>query len=165
MNEDAIAQYIADTFDGVDVVVASRESGAPEVAWGDTFFFYNPDPTLPPNRRLPFATIVTKDYGEFDRASDLNRPGVFRLNIGVSKQTYRSLFGSQTSPSGAGDRAESGYDFAALDRVLPHPVYAPQSWVCLLNPSVATFQAVVRPLLDEAYDLAVSRNTRRMARE
>ena len=38
MDEASIAQYIATTFAGVDVVVASQEGGAPEVAWGDTFF-------------------------------------------------------------------------------------------------------------------------------
>jgi hypothetical protein len=42
MNEASITQYIADTFDGVDVVVASRDAGSPEVAWGDTFFSYDP---------------------------------------------------------------------------------------------------------------------------
>ena len=85
MDEASITRYIADTFAGVDVVVASCETGAPEVAWGDTFFSYDPDRDLEPKHRLPFATIVTKDYGDFDRASNLNRPGVFRLNIGVSK--------------------------------------------------------------------------------
>jgi len=38
MDEASITQYITDTFDGTDVDVASRESGAPEVAWGDSFF-------------------------------------------------------------------------------------------------------------------------------
>ncbi|HEX5502790.1 MAG TPA: DUF6194 family protein, partial [Thermomicrobiales bacterium] len=46
------------------------------------------------------------------------------------------------------------------DRLLPHPVYAPQSWVCVLNPSDETFQTV-RPLLAEAYDQAVNRHTAR----
>src|SRR5262249_44735755 len=87
VDEVSITRYITDTFDGVDVVVASRETGAPEVAWGDTFFSYDPDRDLEPKHRMPFATIVTKDYGDFDRASNLNRPGVFRLNIGVSKDT------------------------------------------------------------------------------
>jgi hypothetical protein len=95
MNEASITRYITDTLDGVDVVVASREAGSPELAWGDTFFSYDPGRQLPPARRFPFATIVTKDYGEFDCASQLDRPGVFRLNIGVSKETYRSLFGPQ----------------------------------------------------------------------
>ena len=100
MDEASITRYIADAFAGVDVVVASREAGSPEVAWGDTFFIYDPDRDLEPKHRFPFATIVTKDYGDFDRASNLNRPGVFRLNIGVSKDTYRSLFGPQPPPPG-----------------------------------------------------------------
>jgi hypothetical protein len=164
MDEASITQYICDTFDGVDIVVASREAGSPEVAWGDTFFSYDPGRQLPPARRFPFATIVTKDYGDFDRASRLERPGVFRLNIGLSKETYRSLFGPQPSPPPAGSAVETGHDFTALDQLLPHPVYAPMSWVCVLSPSAATFEAV-RPLLAEAYQLAVSRYGKRETRE
>jgi Family of unknown function (DUF6194) len=150
MNESEITQYIANTFAGVDVVVASKESGAPEIAWGDTFFSYDPNRNLPPQRRFPFATIVTKDYGEFDNASNLNRPGVFRLNIGVSKETYQRLFGSPPSD----DDAAATYDFTALDRLMPHPIYGPQSWICVLNPSATTFEAV-KPLLAEAYERSV----------
>src|SRR5262249_50399911 len=113
---------------------------------------------------FPFATIVTKDYGDFDCASQINRPGVFRLNIGVSKETYRSLFGPQPPPPPAGSTVATGHDFAALDQLLPHPVYSPQSWVCVLNPSAATFEAV-RPQLAEAYQLAVSRYGKLEARE
>jgi hypothetical protein len=151
MDESAITQYITDTFDGLDVVAAP----------GVTFFFYDPGRTLPPDRRLPFATLVTSD--EFDSASHLNRPSVFRLNLGVSSKTYRSLFGPQPSPPADAGVVETGHDFSALDQVLPHPVYAPMSWVCVLNPSDETFQAV-RPLLAEAYDLAVRRHARRATR-
>ena len=165
MDEAAIIHYITDTFAGADFLIASRESGAPEIAWGDTFFFYYPDRSLPPDQRFPFATIVTKDYGDFDRASLLDRPGVFRLNIGVGKDTYRALFGPQSSAPGAAGGVETSHDFAALDRLLPHPVYGQQSWVCILSPSTATFETVVQPLLAEAYDLAVSRHARRTARE
>ncbi len=164
MDEASITHYLTDTFAGVGVVVASQDAGSPEVAWGDSFFSYDPDRTLPPDRRFPFATIVTKDYGDFDAASNLNRPGVFRLNIGISRETYRTLFGAKTSPPSAGDVADSGYDFTALDRILPHPVYGRQYWVCVLNPSAATFQAVVQPLLAEAYALAVRKGTKRVAR-
>ena len=153
MDEASITRYIADTFAGVDVV-HPEASGGPEIAWGDTFFIYDPGRDLEPKHRFPFATIVTKDYGDFDRASDLNRPGVFRLNIGVSKDTYRSLFGPQPSPPGAAGVVDTGHDFTALDQIMPHPVYAHLSWVCVLNPSEATFQAV-RPLLAEAYDRSV----------
>jgi hypothetical protein len=159
MDEASITQYITDTFAGVDVD-KPETSGGPEIAWGDTFFIYDPHGNLEPQRRFPFATIVTKDYGDFDRASNLNRPGVFRLNIGVSKETYRSLFGQQPAPPAATGMVDTGHDFTVLDQLLPHPVYAPQSWVCVLNPSDAIFQKL-RPLLAEAYDLAVSRYTRR----
>jgi hypothetical protein len=160
MDEAAITRYITDTFTGVDVVVGSREAGSPEVAWGDSFFSYDPDRNLPPAHRFPFATIVTKDYGDFDCASQLNRPGVFRLNIGVSKEMYRSLFGPQPPSPASGGAVATGHDFTALDQIMPHPVYAPQSWVCVLNPSAATFEAV-RPLLADAYQLAVSRHAKR----
>jgi hypothetical protein len=131
MDEASITQYIRDTFAGVDVLVAS----------GATFFFYDP------TRMFPFATIVNTD--EHDTASDLNSPSVFRLNIGVSKQTYGTLFGS----------ADASHDFTALDRLMPHPVYGKMYWVCVLNPSAETFQAV-RPLLAEAYELAVRKQAK-----
>jgi Family of unknown function (DUF6194) len=149
MDEASVTQYIATTFAGVDVVVASQELGAPEVSWGDTFFIHDPDRTLDAARRFPFATIVTKDYGDFDNASDLNRPGVFRLNIGIGKETYKSLFD-----------AGRDHDFAALDQLMPHPVYGRNHWVCVLNPSDSTFETL-KPLLAEAHGIAVGRNTRR----
>lgn len=152
MDHDSIIQYISNTFDGVDIVVASQEAGSPEIAWGDVFF------SCDPNRMFPFATIVTKDYPG-DNASNLNRPSVFRLNIGVSRETYRSLFGSQASSSGADGGVDGSYDFAALDQLLPHPVYGRMNWVCVLNPSDATSQSL-RPLLREAYDLSVRRHTK-----
>src|SRR5690348_3049298 len=71
MNESEISQYITETFESVDVVVAS----------GDSFFFYNPDRSVAPDHRFMFATIVTSDIN--DQFSDLNRPSVFRLNIGI----------------------------------------------------------------------------------
>ena len=137
MDEAGITRYIETTFAGVDIVVASKENGAPEVAWGDSFFIYDPDRNLPEPKRFPFATIVTQDYGDFDNASNLNRPGVFRLNVGVSKETFARLFG-----------AEGEHDFTELDRLMPHPVYGANHFVCVLNPSDSTFESVT-PLLKE----------------
>jgi hypothetical protein len=148
MEEAAITRYIQTSFAGVDPLVGSEEAGSPEVAWGDTFFIYDPERSLEGSRQFPFATIVTKDYGEFDNASNLDRPGVFRLNIGVGGETYLSLFGT-----------DAEHDYTALDRLMPHPVYGRNHWVCVLNPSDATF-AAVEPLLREAYDRAVERYVR-----
>jgi hypothetical protein len=149
LDEAGITRYIASTFAGVDIDVASKESDAPEIAWGDTFFIYDPDRNLDGARRFPFATIVTKDYGDFDNASKLDRPGVFRLNVGVSKETFAKLFA-------AGDE----HDFTQLDHLMPHPVYGRNHFVCVLNPSDSTFQAIA-PLLKEAYEIAVGRVTSR----
>lgn len=145
MDERQITEYIRNSLVGVDVVVASKENGAPEMAWGDSFFIYDPNRDLDEPHRFPFATIVTQDYGGFDELSDLDRPGVFRLNIGVSKETYASLF------PGDGE-----HDFAALDRLMPHPVYGRNHFVCVLNPSEATFESV-KPLLTEAHQIAIRR--------
>jgi hypothetical protein len=64
MDEAAIRAFVSATYPGVNVDVASRESGAPEIAWGDTFFIYDPERSLEGARRFPFATIVIKDYGD-----------------------------------------------------------------------------------------------------
>ncbi len=157
VNEAQISRYITETFEGVDVVVAS----------GDSFFFYNPDSNLPPDHRFPFVTIVTSDI--YDQFSNLNRPSAFRLNIGIGKQTFRSLFGEPLRPSGRDSAAirgdpSSDYDFTALDQLMPHPVYGRMYWVCVLNPSDETFETKVRPRLTEAYELAVSKYKRQVAR-
>lgn len=153
MDEAAITRYIATALPGVDVVVASREGGAPEIAWGDSFFIYDPERNLDDAYRFPFATIVTKDYGDFDNASNLDRPGVYRLNIGVSKETFAKLF-----------RHESDHDFAALDRLMPHPVYGRNHFVCVLNPSEPTFESI-KPLLEEAHAIAMGRVVSRKSRK
>ena len=152
MDQSDIRAFVAANYPGVDVQIASAENGAPEIAWGDTFFIHDPERNLADTRRFPFATIVTKDYGEFDDKSNLNREGVFRLNIGVSKKTFTSLFPN-----------DGEHDFTALDVLMPHPVYAVNQWVSVLNPSDATF-AELRPLLDEAYEIAVRRNRDRTPR-
>ena len=152
MDQDAIIQYVTDTFTGLDILRPTDGPGA-----GDTFFFYDPQHDLDPKRRMPFATMVTKDYGDFDNTSNLNRPDVFRLNIGVSRDTFRALFGYAP---GEDTTQSANYDFAILDRLMPHPVYAPQSFVCVLNPSPETFE-VVKPLLAEAYSIVATRHARR----
>ena len=147
MDSSSIAKYIVGTFADI----------RPVAAWGETSFFYNPGRKLP--RGIYFATIKDKD-GDNDCASNLQRPGVYRLNIGISKQTYRALFGPQPARPAAGGVVGTGHDFTVLDQLLPHPVYGWMSWVSVLNPSVTTFDTV-KPLLSEAYDLAVGKFAKR----
>ena len=63
---------------------------------------------------------------------------------------------------GLGSGSAATWDFAELDVVMPHPVYGRMHWVCVLNPSEATFETV-KPLLSEAYDLNVARTVKRGA--
>lgn len=151
MTESEITELVR-SLGGVDVVVASAEIGAPEAAWGDSFFFYDPDGPTPDDQRFPFATIVVHDYDGFDTASDLNRPGVFRLNMWVARATFRELFGDLPGPSDV--------DFTALDQLMPHPVYARQSWVSIINPGDAS-RPQVAALLADAHAGAVERYGKR----
>lgn len=156
MDQDAIIQYVTDTFTGIELLRPTDGPGA-----GDTFIYCVPDGNFDPAHQMPFATIVTKDYGDFDNSSNLDRPGVCRLNIGVSRETFRALVGY---PPDEFTVNSSRYDFATLDRLMPHPAYAAQSWVCVLNPSPATFEAV-KPLLAEAYSRAAQLAARHARRQ
>jgi hypothetical protein len=129
---------------GVPASSPQATSGAPGlVRNGDT----------PADRRMPFATIVTKDYDGFDTASNLNRPGVFRLNIAVGRTAFEELLGHPPAHSGNADHT-------AIDTLIPHPVYATQGWVAIINPGMATAE-LSRSLLTGAHTLAVGRHRRR----
>lgn len=147
MDATEVIAYIRDTFPGVETTEAFTY----------TFFFYGAE------RVLPFATLATAD-NEHDRVSDLHRDGAYRLNIGVSRQTYRALLGDDKPRLGPAGIIDGDHDFTLRDQILPHPHYAPQSWICVVSPGEATFE-VVRGLLREAYDRAVLRASRKEASE
>jgi hypothetical protein len=149
---DEIIQFVTG-LPGVTTVTAGEANGAPESAWGDSFFFYDPDGDTDPAKRLPFATIVVSDYEGFDSSSKLNRPGVFRLNINVGRTVFTELLGY--SPAAHAGHADD-FDYATFDRLLPHPVYAAQGWVSILNPDQIAGQA--RALLTGAHLRAVERH-------
>jgi Family of unknown function (DUF6194) len=110
---------------------------------GATFF------SLDAERHFPnFATIVTND-DDYDEGARLSRDGVFRINVGVNRGTFERLVGDVVDP-----------DYAALDALLPHPTYARQHWLGILNPSHETFDTVIRPLLDEAHERLATQRAR-----
>ncbi|GAA1847281.1 hypothetical protein GCM10009836_28600 [Pseudonocardia ailaonensis] len=109
-------------------------------AGGDVFALHDPRGDLPPERQIPWATIVTS--AAWDTASDLGRPGVIRLNLGLTRARYREL--------------DLGTDLTALDVLLPHPEYAGRNWVCVLNPD--TTLPLVRELADVAHAFAVRKH-------
>jgi len=138
IDESFITSYITSTFDNIETAVNM----------GYTFFFYRDD------HMHAFATFASTG-NEYEKISNLDRTGVYRLNISVSRDTFQSLFGK-------GKIDVSAYDFTALDTIMPHPDYSSQYFVCVLSPSEATFEKT-RPLLTEAYDIAVKRYNKRKA--
>lgn len=160
MTDVEMGQYIFETFKGVDEVVNEDNH----------FYFYNPDPNVPADHMFPFVTLMTNDVN--DTFSNLNRPGIWRLNIGVSKQTFRALFGLpqraskvEDAETAEEDEDVKGSDFTALDTIMPHPVYGRMYWVCVVNPSPETLAEKVRPLMDEAYNAAVSKYDKKAAKQ
>ena len=138
IDESFITSYITSTFENIETIVNM----------GYTFFFYRDD------HMHAFATIASTG-NEYEKISNLERPGVYRLNIGVSRETFQSLFGK-------GKIDLSPYDFTTLNTIMPHPDYSSQFFLCVLSPSEATFEKI-KPLLSEAYDVAMKRYNRRNA--
>jgi Family of unknown function (DUF6194) len=129
VDADELVTYVK-SLKGVEVVVASAESGAPESAWGDVFFSL-------PGQRMPFATIVKSDYPGLDDTSQLNRDGVFRLNLAIGREALQARF--------------------ALDVFFPHPVYASHGWISILNPANNVDE--VRKLVELAHSRVTQNNT------
>lgn len=127
-----IVKYILDTYPDADLVEAMN-----------AYFF-----SLDAEKHWPnFATLVTTD--EHDDASDLDRPGVFRLNLGVDRPTFEQIAAAGPVP-----------DFRAFDTLLPHPVYGQQLWISILNPTHETFQRAVVPLIALAHDRIAATHAR-----
>src|SRR5690349_23930704 len=101
MDEPELLRLMA-ALPGVVVVTAGPDTAAPEVAWGDSFAFYDPDDAGEAARRFPFATVVTKDYPGFDTESRLDRPGVFRLHPPAGREGFTRPLGFP--PADPGDR-------------------------------------------------------------
>jgi len=136
IDESFITSYIKSTFENVETTVSL----------GYTFFFYRDD-------NMHAFTTIASTGNEYEQISNLDRPGVFRLNIGVSRETFQALFGTKKIDV-------SAYDFTVLDTVMPHPDYSSQHFLCVLSPSEVTFEKI-KPFLAEAYDVAMKRYNKR----
>jgi hypothetical protein len=131
-----IVEYIRETYPETDIL----ESG------GTWFFSFDPE------RHFPnYATMVTNN--DYDDGSDLDREGVFRLNLGLTRSTFERLVGAQIDPA-------KTPDYTALDTLLPHPTYAAQRWVSILNPSATTWREVVVPLIAESHGRLAAQHAR-----
>ena len=93
-------------------------------SWGERGIFYNPNGVL--KRGVYVLTVKEKD-GDNDKGSMLNRDNVYRVNVGLRKQTFIKKFGYIPERPPAGKIVKMDYDFTVLDTIIPHP--------CLLSTS------------------------------
>ena len=119
-------------------------------AWGEKAVFYNPKNKL--KRGVYFATVKEKD-GVHDKASNLNRPNVYRLSIGIPRDVYLQMFKRVPMRPHKGGVVETGNDFTSLDVFLPHPVYAWMGWITINNPSEGRLTEILM-LMDKAIEKA-----------
>lgn len=128
----------------VEAFVESLENVEREENYGYIFFFVGDD------HRFGFVTIGESD-NEYDTVSNLNREGIFRVNIGISKKSYQALLG---------DTDVNTVDYTALNVFMPHPHYAKQHYICVLNPSEKNAE-IMKELIVEAHGIAAERLTKK----
>lgn len=107
--------------------------------YGYRFFCYSTDHTR------PFVTLIESD-NEQDTISDLNREGVFRLNIGISKESFKKLFSN----------TNRAWDYTELDQFMPHPEYAAFHFICVVAPGEKTLDQTIH-FIKEAHSVAKQR--------
>ncbi len=143
-----IFDYATSEFEGV--VIAEN--------WGERGLFYNPDRKLP--KGVYILTFKEKD-GPNDKASNVSRPDIYRINLGLSKERFKAMFGEIPKRPAAGEVIGTMHDFKKVDEIMPHPVYGWMSWVGVLNPSPETFEKL-KPLIAEGVQLAKVKYAKRV---
>ncbi len=126
-----------------EAFIAAMQDVQRDDSYGYAMYFVGDDHTL------PFVSIATMD-NEYDSVSKLDREGVYRLNIGVTRRTFDALFGGGLAGEG---------DYTALNVFLPHPHYARQNFICILNPAGENVE-LTKQYLREAHDFAARRRQR-----
>jgi hypothetical protein len=139
MTVETIKDKVIKSFEGTYIIEKNK----------DVFFLYGPDD------RFPFLTIVTHD-DDYDNVSNLNRPGFFRLNVGIGKDEFMQRFGHIDHEKGIGGYLNSGIDFTEENKVFPHPVYGSMYWVSIVNPTEEALQGLL-PYIKIAYENLVKK--------
>jgi hypothetical protein len=127
----------------VEAFVSGMQDVQREDNYGYVFFFVGDD------HLLSFVTVANAE-NEWDNVSNLNREGVFRVNIGISRETFDTLIGEPSEP----------LDYSVLNTFLPHPEYAKQNFICILNPSGENAERT-KELIREAHVIATKRFQRK----
>ncbi|WP_257403951.1 DUF6194 family protein [Campylobacter lari] len=145
---DFIQEYIKSNFKGLVYKFTYKEHS----------FFYNLDRVL--KNRVYFCTIKEND-GINDKASNLNREGVFCLSCSLCGQDYQNLFGQKPKKALKGKVDSLNYDFSMLDLIMPHSIYAYMGYICINNPSRKNFE-IFKDHLELSYQKAIKTYQKRI---
>lgn len=140
MKRSEVVQKIENSFEGIVI----------KHAFSETTFFYNPGHLRP--HGVYFLTIKDQD-GPNDKASNLDRDGVFRISFKPDPATYQRYFGNKPRRPLKGKAIDLPIDFSELDKWMPHSVYAWMGWTMILSPTKKSLEQLW-PDLDQAYILA-----------
>jgi hypothetical protein len=124
----------------LEAFIAALDNVQRDDSYGYTMYFVGDD------HRVPFVSLAAAD-NEYDRVSNLDRDGVYRVNIGVTRKTFAALFGAAPTDD---------IDYTALNVFMPHPHYARQNFICILNPA-GEHEALTKQYIREAHDFAARR--------
>lgn len=105
----------------------------------ETIISYNEGDFFPIGKMI--CSIKAED-GKLDKHSQLDRMGVYRFSFAPSHDTYMRLFGDQPLKPQVGHPVELEYDYDKLDILTPHPLYAYNGWLQILNPSEKHFESI-----------------------
>tara|TARA_B100000749_G_scaffold280259_1_gene275706 strand:+ start:64096 stop:64554 length:459 start_codon:yes stop_codon:yes gene_type:complete len=131
--------------------VMSLDHGISEnTNWGERGLFYNPGNKLP--KGVYLMTFKEKD-GPNDNASAIDRGGLFRLNLGISKASFLDLFGEIPERPRAGEIVNTGHNFKEINSIMPHPVYGWMCWIAILNPGKENFERL-KPYIQDSLESA-----------
>lgn len=79
--------------------------------------------------------------------------GVYRLSCGLSQKNIWNFLKKNLSLYQKEKVVDLGADFMALDKIMPHPIYAWMGWICVNSPSNDTFNRFLN-LMDCSYEKA-----------
>ena len=147
MTPSELENWIVNTYPGIVVIDAYRERS----------FFYNPSGLLP---KGVYLTTIKESDGPNDKASVLDRDGIYRISFGVGKRAYEKLFGVTPKRPPKGGVVQLDFDFTALRVLMPHPIYAWMGWVAMNSPSKDQLETI-QTFLDIAYQNVLQKFSKR----
>ncbi len=97
-------------------IIKNYEDVICKQTYGETSFFYNPNYAL--KNGVYFCTIKESD-GPADKFSNLNRDGVYRISVGITKEKYLEIFEEIPNRPTKGEMIKGDFDFKEKNVIVP----------------------------------------------